>query len=155
MDENGRTPDEVGRRRPLPPIRRRFADPVKSVAAVITGAYGDAMSEEELREQWRRDALLLGAIGHRLAQVELPTVTIRLPHELAEPAAAAGNRDDGAGPLGPEDAAARLARHRAGTLALIGAAVRERGRREGDEVGVELGAELIALALDAGDDVSA
>jgi hypothetical protein len=34
-----------------------------------------------------------------------------------------------------------------------GAAVRERGRREGDAVVVELGAELIALAVDAGDDV--
>jgi hypothetical protein len=127
---------------------------VKSVAVVITGSYGGPMSEEELREQWRRDALLLGAIGHRLAQVELPTVTIRLPSALAELAGTAWDRDDD-GALGPEDAAARLARHRAGTLALIGAAVRERGRREGDEVVVELGAELIALAVDAGDDVPA
>jgi hypothetical protein len=45
-------------------------------------------------------------------------------------------------------------RWRQGTLALIGAAVRERGRRDGDEVVVELGAELIALAVDAGDDVT-
>jgi hypothetical protein len=113
------------------------------------------MSEEQLRGQWREDALLLGVIGHRLEQVELPEVTVRLPSVLAERAAAASDRDDGEGPLGPEDAAARLTRHRAGTLALIGAAVRERGRREGDEVVVELGAELIALAVDAGHDVPA
>ena len=107
-----------------------------------------------MRAQWRADALLLGVIGHRLAQIELPLVTVRLPSVLADRAAVAWDRND-EGPLGPEDAAARLARHRAGTLALIGAAVRERGRREGDEVVVELGAELIALAVDAGDDVPA
>jgi hypothetical protein len=128
---------------------------VKSFAGVVAGSYGDLMSEEELRAQWREDALLLGVIGHRLAHVELPLVMVRLPCVLADPAAAAWDRDDSEGPLGPEDAAARLARHRAGTLALIGASVRERGRREGDEVVVELGAELIALAMDAGDDVPA
>jgi hypothetical protein len=113
------------------------------------------MSAEELREQWHRDALLLGAIGHRLAHVSLPEVIVRLPYALAAQAAEAWDRDDGDGPLGPEDAAARLRRHRSGTLALIGAAVRERGRREGDDVVVELGAELIALAVDASDDVPA
>jgi hypothetical protein len=127
---------------------------VKSFAGLITGSYGGPMSAETLRAQWREDARLLGVIGHRLAHVQLPEVTIRLPSTLADRAAAAWDRDDGGdGPLGPEDAAARIARYRAGTLALIGAAVRQRGRREGDEVVVELGAELIALAVDAGDDV--
>jgi hypothetical protein len=111
------------------------------------------MSEEELREQWRQDELALGAIGHRFEKVLLPTVTVRLPRDLAERAAEAWDREDGGGELGPEDAAARPRRYQAGTLALIGAAVRERGRRDGDEVVVELGAELIALAVDAGDDV--
>ena len=106
-----------------------------------------------LREQWRRDALLLGAIGHRFEDVALPTVTVRLPFELAERAAAAWDRDD-VGPLAPEDAAARLARNRAATLALIGAAIRERGRQAGDDVVVELGAELIAPALDAAENVA-
>jgi hypothetical protein len=113
------------------------------------------MSEGELREQWRRDALLLGAIGHHVEHVSLPAVTVRLPCALAVEAAAAWDRDDGGDPLGPEDGTARRRRHRAGTLALIGAAVRERGRREGDHVVVELGAELIALAVDAADDVPA
>jgi hypothetical protein len=112
------------------------------------------MSEEELREQWHRDALLLGAIGHRLVHVSLPEVTVQLPYALAARAAAAWDRDDD-GPLGPEDAATRLDRYRAGTLALIGLAVRERGRREGDDVVVELGADLIARAVDASDDVPA
>lgn len=110
------------------------------------------MTEGGLREQWRRDALVLGAIGHRFEDVALPSVTVRLPIELAEHAAAAWDRDD-VGPLGPEDAAARLVRNRAATLALIGAAVRERGRQEGDGVVVDLGVELIAQALDAAENV--
>ncbi len=126
---------------------------VNSLARAAGRPYRDLMSEEELREQWRQDELVLGAIGHRFERVLLPTVTVRLPRELAERAAEAWDRDDGGGELGPEDATARQRRHRAGTLALIGAAVRERGRRDGDEVVVELGAELIALAVDAGDDV--
>jgi hypothetical protein len=77
------------------------------------------------------------------------SITVR----LAERAAAAWDRDE-VGPLGPEDAGARLARNRAATLALIGAAVRERGRREGDDVVVELGAELIAQALDAAENAA-
>ena len=128
---------------------------MKSLAAVLTCSYRGLMSEEELRAQWRRDELLLGAIGHQLGHVSLPEVTVRLPSALAAQAVAAWDRDDGDGPLGPEDADARLRRHRAGTLALIGVAVRERGRREGDSVVVELGAELIALAVDAADDVPA
>jgi hypothetical protein len=111
------------------------------------------MSDEELRERWHRDALLLGVIGRALEPVPLPTVTVRLPGELAERAAAAWDRDD-VGGLGPEDAAARLQRHRAAALALIGAAVGERGRRDGDEVVVELGAELIVQAVDAAEDIA-
>ncbi len=111
------------------------------------------MSESELRDRWRRDAQLLGDLGRALEQVRLPTVAVRLPAELAERAAAAWDREDGGGELGPEDAAARLQRHRAGSLALIGAAVREHGRRDGGDVVVELGAELVAHAQDAADDL--
>jgi hypothetical protein len=109
------------------------------------------MSEDELRARWRRDARLLQLIGHRFARIPLPTVTVGLPGELAEQAAAAWDRDD-VGPATPEDAAARLERTRAATLALIGAAVRERGRKEGDDVVVELGADLITHAVDAAED---
>jgi hypothetical protein len=103
-------------------------------------------------EQWRRDALLLGVIGHQLEHTSLPTVVVRLPYVLAAQAEAAWDRDDVGGSPGPEDPAARLRRHRAGALALIGAAVRERGRREGDDVVVELGADLIFQAVDAAED---
>jgi hypothetical protein len=126
---------------------------VKSFAAVVTGSYRGRMSEEELREQWRRDARLLRLIGHRFENLQLPTVTVRLPCELAEQAAGAWDRDD-VGPLRPEDAGARLVRNRAATLALIGAAVREHGRRDGGDVVVELGAELITHAVDAAEDVA-
>jgi hypothetical protein len=113
------------------------------------------MSEGELRERWRLDAILLGEIGQRLTDVSLPEVTVRLPSALAERAAAAWDRDDSGDPLGPENAIARLRRNRAATLALVGAAVRDRGRREGDEVVVELGADLITQAVDAADDMPA
>jgi hypothetical protein len=113
------------------------------------------MSEGELRERWRLDAILLGEIGQRLTDVSLPEVTVRLPSVLAERAAAAWDRDDSGDPLGPENAIARLRRNRAATLALVGAAVRDRGRREGDEVVVELGADLITQAVDAADDMPA
>lgn len=118
---------------------------------MVTGSYRGRMSEEELREQWRRDARLLRLVGHQFEHLQLPAVTVRLPSELAEQAAAAWDRDD-VGPLGPEDAAARLVRNRAATLALIGAAVREHGRREGGDVVVELGADLITQAVDAAED---
>jgi hypothetical protein len=112
------------------------------------------MPEGELRERWRLDALLLGEIGQRLTDVSLPQVTVRLPSAPADRAAAAWDRDDSGDPLGPENAVARLRRDRAVTLALIGAAIRERGRREGDEVVVELGADLITQAVDAAEDIS-
>jgi hypothetical protein len=115
-------------------------------------SYRRPVREDELREQWRRDAELLGGLGRALEQVPLPTITVRLPWPLATAAVAAWERDDG-GPLGPEDAGARLDRHRAGTLALIGAAVREHGRPDGDGVLVALGVELVALARDAADDL--
>ncbi len=47
----------------------------------------------------------------------------------------------------------RVQRLRAGTLALIGLSIVERGRREGDEVVVDLGWGLIGAAVEAGDDV--
>ncbi|HYH33153.1 MAG TPA: hypothetical protein VD903_22500 [Pseudonocardia sp.] len=42
-------------------------------------------------------------------------------------------------------------RHRDATLALIGAAVRGRGRRDGDDLVVELGVDLVARAQNAAD----
>jgi hypothetical protein len=94
---------------------------------------------------------MLGLVGHALDRVELPAVEVRLPRDLADAAAAAWDRDD----LGeiPETPEQRVTRHRAGSLALIGLAVKERGRLEGDEVVVPLNAGLIAMAVDASDDL--
>jgi hypothetical protein len=120
---------------------------------VTAHSYRDRHDRGGLRERWRRDALPLGAIDHRFEDVLLPTVIVRLPAELVERAAAAWDRDD-VDPLAPGDAAARLVRNRAATLAPIGAAIRERGRQAGDDVVVELGAELIAQALDAAENAA-
>lgn len=71
------------------------------------------------------DAETLGELGRLLVEVPLPVVRVRLPVALAERAVAAWERVD-EGPVPPgESAAQRLARHRAGTLALIGLQVQE------------------------------
>ena len=46
----------------------------------------------------------------------------------------------------------RLVRHRAGALALIGAALEDRGREDGSEVVVRLAAWFVGDALNAADD---
>jgi hypothetical protein len=79
-------------------------------------------------------------------------VEVRLPRELADAAAAAWDRDDL--DEAPETTGQRVARERAGSLALIGLAVQETGRREGNHVIVALDAGLIALAVSASDDLA-
>ncbi|GAB1515374.1 hypothetical protein [Actinophytocola sp. KF-1] len=51
----------------------------------------------------------------------------------------------------PEPLADRRTRHLAGTLALIGLAIRERGRTECDQVVVALPVEFAGVAMDAAD----
>jgi hypothetical protein len=93
----------------------------------------------------------LGEIGAVLARAELPRVTVRLPSALARAAVAAWHRSHEGEP-DPESFEQRVLRHRAGALALIGLAVEEQGRAEGDEVVVDLSPEMIGSALDAADD---
>jgi hypothetical protein len=69
---------------------------------------------------------------------------------LARAAVAAWQRDDEGEPE-PESYEQRVLRHRAGALALIGLAVEDQGRAEGDEVVVDLSADVIGSALDAAD----
>ena len=76
---------------------------------------------------------------------------VRLPAELARQAVAAWARDDTVPLVGPEPLADRRTRHLAGTLALIGLTVTERGRTEGDEVVVALPVELAGVGMDAAD----
>jgi hypothetical protein len=113
------------------------------------------MSESGWQRQYRQDARLLGELGRVLALTELPRVEVRLPKALAELAVTAWEREDNDGPLDDETHEQRLERHRAGTLALIGLGITERGRWDGDDVIVELGTGLIALAIDASDDLPA
>lgn len=112
------------------------------------------MSDSVEQRAWHVDAHVLGEIGQVLAHVALPTVAVRLPRPLAELAAAAWQRDD-RDAFDAESCEQRLDRHRAGTLALIGLAAAERGRWDGDELVVDLHADLVALAVDAADDIHA
>lgn len=96
--------------------------------------------------QWRQDADVLRDIGLALADTALPAVEVRLPPALAHKAVTAWERDDLDGPA-YETLVQRAWRHRAATLALIGLAVRERGRREPDAVRVELDAQLVVEAI--------
>jgi hypothetical protein len=110
------------------------------------------MHETTAQRQYRRDAKVLGEIGAVLSHSELPTIDVRPPSALARLAVEAWERDD-EGPLDPESYEQRIQRHRAGTLALIGLAVSEHGRPDGDEVVVALYPAIIASAVGASNDL--
>jgi len=110
------------------------------------------MAETDRRRLYREEARVLGEIGALLARTDLPRVTVRLPAVLARAAVAAWQRDDEGEP-DPESYEQRVVRHRAGALALIGLAVEERGRTEGDQVVVDLSPDLIGNAVHAADDL--
>lgn len=78
---------------------------------------------------------------------------IRLPHPLGDAAVQAQQReDDGDAQLDDESCEQRIVRHRAGSLALIGSAIDDRGRADGDDVVVRLDAWFVGDALNAADD---
>lgn len=97
------------------------------------------------------EAATLAELGEFLRQADLPPVTVRLPADLAARAVAAWHRDDTVPLVDPEPLADRHTRHLAGTLALIGLTISERGRTEGTEVVVDLPVELVGVAMDAAD----
>ncbi len=112
-------------------------------------------AEEFRRRVWLQEAQSLGKVGELLADVNSPSVTIRLPRDLAEQAMTAWRRDDDEELSDkPETFEQRVYRHRAGTFALIGLCITEWGRWEQDEVVVDIPAAFVALAVDAGDDIS-
>lgn len=80
------------------------------------------------------------------------TLTMRLPGDLADLARSAWQRHDDGDLPEAETAGQRLARYRAGTLALIGLSIEETGRAEGDDVVFEVGALQVGGALEAADD---
>ena len=110
------------------------------------------MDDDLLRSAWRRDEALLARIGGALAPQEAE-VEVRLPRDLAEAAVRAWQRtDDDPIDLETETCEQRVVRHRAAALALIGAALEDRGREDGGEVVVRLAAWFVGDALNAADD---
>jgi len=102
------------------------------------------------RDRWKSDEAALSQLGAHLFG-ETRRVEVRLPAALAQQAEAAWLRED-LEEREDETPAIALTRARAGTWALIGLAVHERGRRTGEEVLVELDAWEIGRALDAAEE---
>ncbi len=108
--------------------------------------------DDGLRSAWKQDEALLAKIGGALAPQEAD-VEVRLPRDLADAAVRAWQRtDDAATDLETETCEQRVVRQRAGALALIGAALEDRGREDGGEVVVRLAAWFVGDALNAADD---
>lgn len=106
------------------------------------------------QQLYRQEARILGEVGAVLRDANLPTITVRVPRGLAEQAVASWEREyEEGGHQEPESAAQRIDRHRAGTLALICLCIADRGDVDGDAVIVDLGPELIGVAMDAADDL--
>jgi len=86
--------------------------------------------------------------------MNLARIRVVVPQRLAEQAVAAWQREDDEVIGQPEDPAARIRRHRAGVLALIGLSITERGQRDvnGDTV-VDLDLELLGVAMESADDL--
>jgi hypothetical protein len=110
------------------------------------------MDDERLRSIWLSDESTLAEIGAALTKQ--PTkIEVHLPRSLASAAVEAWRRDDDDDlGLEGESCEQRVVRHRAGALALIGAAVEDRGREDGETVVVKLDAWFIGDALNAADD---
>lgn len=101
------------------------------------------------------EARALGEIGAVFRDAGLPAVRVVVPAVLAERAVASWQRDDEGTAPRTEDPTERLRRHRAGTLALIGLAITERGQTDaaGNTV-VDLSPELVGVAMNAADDLA-
>lgn len=108
-------------------------------------------TESKRRQQWKADERALAAVGAALQHTDRRLI-VEVPTDLAEAAVAAWARDDEEASVEGETFENRVVRHRAGTLALIGLALSERGRRFPSYVRVELDAWLVGRALDAADD---
>lgn len=100
--------------------------------------------------RYRSDETVLAAIGRELSR-QVTVVKVRISQRLAEQAVAAWERDE-TEDIPDETLAERQLRHRSGALALIGLAIQERGRVDGDSVSVEVHSWQIGDALNAADD---
>ncbi|MEU6183494.1 hypothetical protein [Streptomyces coeruleorubidus] len=91
---------------------------------------------DEQGARFRDDTKVLAAIGTRVA-AQTDRLTVRVPKALAEAAVAAWEHEENDAP-GEETPERYALRDGAAELALIGLAITERGRWEGEEVAVGL-----------------
>ncbi|MER6144990.1 hypothetical protein ABT174_34015 [Streptomyces sparsogenes] len=94
------------------------------------------MADQERYIRYREDSKVLAAIGKHVA-AQAGRITVRLPRAVAEAAVEAWGRDELDRP-GEETHEQYALRDQAAELALIGLAISERGRWEGDEVVIDL-----------------
>ncbi|WP_145908964.1 hypothetical protein [Kitasatospora viridis] len=105
------------------------------------------MVDQEQYVQYRDDSKVLAAIGAHV-DAQVGRVTVRLPRTVAEAAMDAWERDE-LGGRAPETHEEYMQRDRAAELAFIGLAISERGRREGEEVVIDLDVASAGAALRA------
>ncbi|MGW1840550.1 hypothetical protein [Streptomyces sp. NPDC002067] len=94
------------------------------------------MVDQEQYVRYREDSKVLAAIGEHV-DAQVGRVSVRLPRAVAEAAVAAWERDE-SDDVGEETHEQYELRNHAGDLALIGLAISEDGRWEGEEVVVDL-----------------
>ncbi|MFI5526966.1 GNAT family N-acetyltransferase [Kitasatospora sp. NPDC051853] len=105
------------------------------------------MVDQEQYVRYREDAKVLAAIGEHV-EAQVGRVTVQLPKDVADAAVAAWERDEEGG-RAAESHEEFIARDRAAELAFIGLAISERGRREGEDVVVDLDVASAGAALRA------
>ncbi|MER7705684.1 hypothetical protein ABTX81_22680 [Kitasatospora sp. NPDC097605] len=105
------------------------------------------MVDLEQYDRYRDDATVLAAIGGHVA-AQAGRVTVRLPKAVAEAAVNAWERDE-SGELAQETPEQYALRDQAAELALIGLEISQSGRREGEEVVVDLDVASAGAALRA------
>jgi hypothetical protein len=105
------------------------------------------MSNGDAYDVWAVDAGVLARVGQALFAQETQ-LSVLLPTELADAAAAAWEREEDAEQAVAESVEQANVRRAAGTLALIGLAVTQSGRRTDEGVIVDLDAWWIGHALD-------
>jgi glucose-6-phosphate dehydrogenase assembly protein OpcA len=94
------------------------------------------MADQEQYARYREDARVLAAIGAHV-DAQVGRVTVRLPRAVAQAALAAWERDE-TGERGAETHERHALRDQAAELALIGLAISQRGRWEGEELVIDL-----------------
>jgi hypothetical protein len=112
------------------------------------------MADDVLRAQWNEDATALAEIGAALF-AQTTRLKVQVPRRLAEAALAAWTREDIESETDdrPETHEEGITRARAGSFALIGAAIEKRGEpSDDDHLTVDLDAWFVGHALDAADE---